>query len=120
MGRGERGTTNETVIFIVMNRIYCKQAIILLAFFLQSFLSCQSQTDKRSGQNTGTNLSDMAKAASVFLQTLSEDQRAKIQFGFNEEERYNWHYIPRSRNGLTLNEMNDQQKKLLLRFYELH
>src|SRR5436190_17328595 len=94
-----------------MNRIYCKQAIILLAFLLQSFVSCQSQTDKRPGQNTGTNLSKMAKAASVFLQTLSEDQRGKIQFGFNEEERYNWHYIPRSRKGLTLNEMNDQQIK---------
>jgi hypothetical protein len=39
----------------------------------------------------------MAKKASVFLQTLSENQRAKIQFGFNEEERYNWHYIPKSR-----------------------
>jgi hypothetical protein len=53
----------------------------------------------------------MAKAASVFLQTLSEKQKAKIQFGFTEEERYNWHYIPRSRKGLTLNELNDQQVK---------
>ena len=53
----------------------------------------------------------MAKAASVFLQTLSAKQKAKIQFGFNEEERYNWNYIPRSRKGLTLNEMNDQQIK---------
>ena len=53
----------------------------------------------------------MAKAASVFLQTLSAKQKAKIQFGFNEEERYNLNYIPRSRKGLTLNEMNDQQIK---------
>jgi hypothetical protein len=53
----------------------------------------------------------MAKAANVFLQTLSEKQKTKIQFGFNEEERYNWHYIPRSRKGLTLNEMTGQQIK---------
>src|SRR5436190_1648300 len=94
-----------------MNHIYCKQAVILFVFLSQSFLSCQSQTDKKTLQNTGTNLSDMAKAASVFLQSLSETQKGKIQFGFNEEERYNWHYIPRSRKGLTLNEMNDQQIK---------
>jgi hypothetical protein len=94
-----------------MNRIYYKQAVILFVFLSQSFLSCQSQTDKKTRQNTGTNLSEMAKAASVFLQSLSETQKGKIQFGFNEEERYNWHYIPRSRKGLTLNEMNDQQTK---------
>ena len=62
----------------------------------------------------------MAKAAYVFLQTLSEKQKAKIQFEFNEEERYNWHYIPKSRKGLTLNEMTGQQIRLLLLFCELH
>jgi hypothetical protein len=80
-----------------MNRVCYKQVVILFAFFLQSFLSCHSQTDTKPRQNTGANLSDMAKAASVFLQTLSEKQKTKIQFAFNEEERYNWHYIPRSR-----------------------
>ena len=106
-----RKTLAETAIFIVMNRVCCKQFVILFAFLSQSFLSCYSQTNTKARQTTGTNLSDMAKAASVFLQTLSEKQKAKIQFGFNEEERYNWHYIPRSRKGLTLNEMNDQQIK---------
>src|SRR6187402_2327465 len=94
-----------------MNRICYKPAVILFAFLAQSFLSCHSQTDTRARQNTGANLSDMAKAASAFLQTLSEKQKAKIQFGFSEEERYNWHYIPRSRKGLTLNEMTGQQIK---------
>ena len=94
-----------------MNHIYRKQVFILFVLLLQSFLSCHSQTETKPRQNTGTNLSDMAKKASVFLQTLSENQRAKIQFGFNEEERYNWHYIPKSRKGLTLNEMTGQQSK---------
>jgi hypothetical protein len=35
----------------------------------------------KTNQNIGANLSEMAKAASVFLQTLSEKQKAKIQFG---------------------------------------
>ena len=94
-----------------MNRVCCKQVVIFFAFLLQGFLSCHSQTDTKARQNTGAALSEMAKAASVFLQTLSEKQKAKIQFGFNEEERYNWNYIPRSRKGLTLNEMTGQQIK---------
>ena len=76
-----------------MNHVCSKQVVILFAFVSQSFLSCHSQTDTKPRQNTGANLSDMAKAADVFLQTLSEKQKAKIQFGFNEEERYNWNYV---------------------------
>ena len=94
-----------------MNRVCCKQVVFLFALLSQSFLCCHSQTDTKPRKNTGVDLSDMAKAADVFLQTLSEKQKAKIQFGFSEEERYNWHYIPRSRKGLTLNEMSDQQIK---------
>ena len=94
-----------------MNRKFSKHGIILFVFISQSFLSCHSQADTKTRQNSGANLSDMAKAAQSFLQTLSEKQKDKIQFGFNEEERYNWHYIPRSRKGLTLNEMSDQQIK---------
>ena len=94
-----------------MNRLFCKQVIILFVFLSQSFLSCHSQTDTKPRQNTGANLSDMAKAATVFLQTLSEKQKTKIQFRFNEDERYNWNYVPRSRKGLTLNEMTGQQIK---------
>jgi hypothetical protein len=94
-----------------MNRLFCKHVVVLFIFLSQSILSCHSQTDTKPRQNTGANLSEMAKAANVFLQSLSEKQKTKIQFGFNEEERYNWNYVPRSRKGLTLNEMSDQQIK---------
>ena len=94
-----------------MNRLCCKYVVFLFAFLSQGFLSCHSQTDSKPRQNTGTDLSDMAKAANAFLQTLSEKQKARIQFGFNVEERYNWNYVPRSRKGLTLNEMTGQQIK---------
>ncbi len=104
-------TSGNSYLYVVMNRLFCKQIIILFAFLSHSFLSCHSQTDTKTRQNTGTNLSDMAKAATVFLQTLSEKQKTKIQFRFNENERYNWNYVPRSRKGLTLNEMTGQQIK---------
>src|SRR5688572_23046682 len=109
--RTRKGTSGKSYLYIVMNRVCCKQVVILFAFLSQSFLSCHSQTDTKSRQNAGANQSDMARAADLFLQTLSEKQKAKTQFGFNEEERYNWNYVPRSRKGLTLNEMSDQQMK---------
>jgi hypothetical protein len=52
----------------------------------------------------------MAAAANEFLKTLSSQQRDKIQFGFDADERYNWHYIPKSRKGLPLKELSDPQK----------
>ena len=104
-------TSGNNYLYIVMNCSCSKQVVILFAFLLQSFLSCHSQTDTKARQNTPASLSEMAKAADVFLHTLSEKQKTKIQFGFNEEERYNWNYVPRSRKGLTLNEMDDQQMK---------
>ena len=103
--------SGNNYLYIVMDRVCCKQVVFLFAFLSQSFLSCHSQADTKPRQNTGANLSDMAKAAHLFLQNLSEKQKAKIQFGFNEEERFNWNYVPRSRKGLTLNEMTSQQIK---------
>lgn len=94
-----------------MNSVLTKKAAVFFVFILHSFLSCHSQIDKKTGQNAGSNLSDMAKAANVLLQSLSEKQKTKIQFGFNEEERYNWNYVPRKRKGLSLNEMTDEQIK---------
>jgi len=53
----------------------------------------------------------MATAAKAFLATLDDGQRAKAQFEFGSEERFNWHYIPRARKGLPLAEMKPAQRE---------
>ena len=53
----------------------------------------------------------MSVAANKFLQSLSSQQRAKTQFKFDEDERYNWHYIPKARKGIALKELNASQRK---------
>src|SRR5687768_12370422 len=53
----------------------------------------------------------MATVATTFLATLDDAQKAKIQFPFDSEERFNWHYIPRARKGLPLAEMNTAQRE---------
>jgi len=63
----------------------------------------------------------MTETAQAFLSSLSEEQKAKTVFRFEDEERFFWHYIPtnaipqrykKPRMGLTLGEMTPPQKHL--------
>ena len=54
----------------------------------------------------------MAQAAKHFLDSLTPEQKAKATFQFKDEERSNWHYIPKERKGLPLLEMTPPQKHL--------
>ena len=59
--------------------------------------------------------SAMATAATVFLNSLSPDQRKLAVFPFDSEERLHWNYIPSEafpRKGLTVKEMSEPQQKL--------
>ena len=56
----------------------------------------------------------MFEAANAFLAALSSDQRKIACFAFENRERYDWHYIPRSRSGLPLNHMSAAQQALAL------
>jgi Protein of unknown function (DUF3500) len=57
-------------------------------------------------------VSMMTETANRFLAALSPEQRAKATFAFNDDERMNWHFIPKERKGLTLGEMSSYQKHL--------
>ena len=57
---------------------------------------------------------EMAAAANKFLDSLSADQKAKAAFEWKDEERFNWHFIPKARQGLTLKDMSAAQRKLAL------
>ena len=54
----------------------------------------------------------MTEAANWLLATLKPEQKAKITFEFNNEERENWHFIPRERKGLPMKEMTQEQRLL--------
>jgi hypothetical protein len=56
----------------------------------------------------------MTDRAGKFLNSLSPEQRARVQFDFNTLERFNWHYIPRMRKGLALRELAPAQKTLAI------
>ena len=52
----------------------------------------------------------MERAANALLASLDDAARAKIQFAFDSEERFNWHFIPRERKGLPLKQMSPAQR----------
>ncbi len=57
-------------------------------------------------------VAEMTAAADTFLDSLSADQRKVATFEFKNDERLNWHFIPKDRLGLPLNKMEDEQKTL--------
>jgi hypothetical protein len=52
--------------------------------------------------------------ANDFLNLLDDSQAAKARFKMGDEERFNWHYIPRERNGIPLKELTDKQRQAAL------
>lgn len=55
---------------------------------------------------------EMAKAATEFLTALQPEQKTKATFDLKSEERENWHFVPKPRNGLPLKEMTPPQRSL--------
>jgi Protein of unknown function (DUF3500) len=67
--------------------------------------------DSEAGQESETALR-MAEAAMNFLDAFTAEERTKIVFPVESEERKNWHYVPRERKGIPWKEMNGSQRKL--------
>ncbi len=55
---------------------------------------------------------EMAEAANNWLATLTPEQKAKAVFELKDDERLNWHFIPRERKGLPIKEMASEQRAL--------
>jgi hypothetical protein len=55
---------------------------------------------------------NLVQTADRFINSLTTLQQKKAQYSFTDDERFNWHFVPRSdRKGIPLEELNEQQKK---------
>ena len=52
----------------------------------------------------------MSASVSAFLKTLGPDQKKEAVIDFENPVRFDWHYIPRERKGLSLKKMNQEQR----------
>jgi hypothetical protein len=55
---------------------------------------------------------DMRDAAAALINAVPEQDRAKLRLPFDDPARTDWHFVPRSRPGLTLGDMTDAQRAL--------
>ena len=56
----------------------------------------------------------MATAATAFLDSLNAEQAAAVRFPFDGEDRFDWHFIPRERKGVSLKAMTGSQRAAAL------
>ncbi len=73
-------------------------AVLVGAMMVGAFVLAKTGGQPASGHR-------MADAAQTFLKSLTEEQRAKATFAYDDPERLNWHYIPRARKGVPLKVM---------------
>lgn len=55
---------------------------------------------------------EMAAAAHAWLASLDAPQRNQAVYALADDEREDWHFVPKSRNGLPLKAMTSTQRKL--------
>lgn len=55
----------------------------------------------------------VSEIAFEFLNNLDETKKEKVYYALRDEERYNWHFVPKSRNGVRLGELNELEKQRL-------
>lgn len=53
----------------------------------------------------------MLRAAQDFMNELSAEQRDRVLYPFEHEERFNWNYVPVKRNGVPFREMSQAQRE---------
>lgn len=78
-------------------------ACVLL--FLTSFACSHAHSE-------GEAIEDMTGAAQAWLAALSAEQRGAAAIELTSPERENWHYVPKSREGLPLAKMDATQRSL--------
>jgi len=81
---------------------------------LMALVALTVETPAPRGADFGKISEEMVAAATGFWKSLTPEQQAKAHFEVKDEERLNWHFIPRERKGLPIKEMTAEQKKLAI------
>lgn len=81
---------------------------LLFGIYPSSTFSAEDKTAAAASETPGL---DMEVAANRLLESLDYSQKQKIQYAYDSEERLNWHFIPRDRNGVGLWDLTGATRK---------
>ena len=56
----------------------------------------------------------LEEKANALLLSLSAQQKKVALYPYETPERYNWHYVPRTRSGITLSELTENQRSQVM------
>jgi hypothetical protein len=88
-------------------RVRSAAAIAVLALALPA---CGPQSPAQAEGAISADTTALSAPARAFLSTLSAGERDKASFSFDDPERTNWGYVPRSRAGMPLKDMDPGQR----------
>src|SRR5262249_32247324 len=75
-------------------------------------LTSGPQDNRASVPGDARSASVMRSAAIAFINSLAAEARSKASFSFNDEQRFDWHYIPRARKGVPFKDLDQAQRQL--------
>src|SRR5881394_535550 len=89
----------------------CRQLSFVAILVLLTSVAARAH-EGHSAEDFAKVARDMVATATNLLAALPEDQRAKIIYELKSDERLNWHFIPKTRNGLPLKDMAPAHRPL--------
>src|SRR5215813_348699 len=93
-------------------RLFLRQTLGMLSLpLLKPFRNAEGSSRIMPLETVSTALM-MARAQTAFLNSLSPEQRTKAVFKLEDEQRFDWHFIPRPRKGIPFKELDPAQQRL--------
>lgn len=85
-----------------------KRSITIVCLLFAFNIQCRAQEN------------DLFKAGDHFVRLLDNKQREQAVYPYDSAERYTWGYVPKTdRKGISLNEMNEQQKAAAIQLMKI-
>ena len=94
----------------LVTHVQARVATVFAAAATIALLGCGAQASPPSDTALTADTSVSTATARAFLSKLDARQRGAASFAFDDPERTKWAYVPQSRNGLALGEMNAGQR----------
>ena len=93
-------------------RDFLRRALAMTSVPILASLESTERSSHSMSTDEFTPATGVALAAEAFVKSLTPEQRAKASFGFEDEQRFDWHFIPRARKGIPFKELDPAQQRL--------